>query len=201
MHKFGLITAGASSIRFTLDILPENADGTIGDGTITLPGDDITYSVSADDELERDEGSGKLAVAENIEAIGFAYAFDADEDGNIDTSPNNNIIWAIDSDTTDTDKRLNVTLDGNDDGIINGSDDTTGDGKIDDNDAGTSLPSPVDLDKTRAVKIWLLAKTGRPDRNYANPNTYVVGHRIIQSNDQNRRDLVTTIIKCRNMAL
>ena len=76
-----------------------------------------------------------------------------------------------------------------------------GDGKIDDNDAGTSLPSPVDLDKTRAVKIWLLAKTGRPDRNYANPNTYVVGHRIIQSNDQNRRDLVTTIIKCRNMAL
>jgi type IV pilus assembly protein PilW len=191
-HKFGVITAGANSIRFTLDILPENADGTIGDGSITLPGDDITYSVSTDNELERDEGSGKLAVAESIQAIGFAYAFDADEDGNIETC-DTDMKWAIDSDGDDL---LDLNLDANGDCKIDVSDDANNDGFLD----GTAIP-PVPIANIRAVRIWLLAKTGQPDRNYTNSNTYVVGQRIVQNNDQTRRYLVTTTIKCRNMGI
>lgn len=195
----GLATAGFVSgykdtINFTMDITGE-------DGTITVPGDDITYSLSADGELERNEGSGNLAVVENIEAIGFAYAFDADNNGSIDISAGGNIIWAIDSDDGDADKRLDVSLDGNDDGIIDASDDTNGDGEIDNNDAGTSLPTLVDLDRIRAVKVWLLARTGRMDPKYNDPNTYVVGSKIISPGGNNRRYLVTTTVKCRNMAL
>jgi type IV pilus assembly protein PilW len=190
---FGFASAYGDSINFTMDISDE-------DGSVTVPGDDITYFVS-DGRMKRNEGAGNQVVVENIEAVGFAYAFDADDDGNIDTSANGHIIWAIDSDDTDADKRLDVTLDGNDDGTIDASDDTSGDGLIDDNDAGTALASPVDLEKIRAVKIWLLVKTGKPDRNYTNADTYVVGNSIILKDDQNRRQLLTTMVKCRNMAL
>jgi type IV pilus assembly protein PilW len=190
---FGFVSVYGDSINFTMDITVEN-------GASSEPGENITYSV-ADGKLERDEGTGNQVLVENVEAVGFAYAFDADGDGNIDTSANGHIIWAIDSDDTDADKRLDVTLDGNDDGTIDASDDTSGDGLIDDNDAGTALASPVDLEKIRAVKIWLLVKTGKPDRNYTNADTYVVGNSIILKDDQNRRQLLTTMVKCRNMAL
>ena len=96
-----------------------------------------------------------------------------------------------------------MNLDGNDDGDIDADDDTNGDDVIDADDAGTALPTLfVDLDKIVAVKIWLLAKTGHRDRNYTSANTYVVGNRIMDKNDDgNRRNLVTTTVKCRNMAL
>jgi type IV pilus assembly protein PilW len=190
----GFISAGGNSIHFTMDITGE-------DGIITVPGDDITYSVSADQELMRNDGANNQPVVENVEAVGFAYAFDADDDGSIDTSAGGNIIWAIDSDVTDTNDRLDVNLDGNDDGTIDASDDTTGDGLIDGSDAGTTLASPVDLDKIRAVRIWIIAKTGNPDRNHTSANTFVVGNTIITTNDSNRRQLLATTVKCRNMAL
>ena len=93
-----------------------------------------------------------------------------------------------------------MSLDGNDDGVIDASDDSNNDGQIDDNDAGTPLSTPVELDKIVAVKIWLLAKTGQSDRRYTGSETYVVENRIMEKNDQNRRSLVTTTVKCRNMA-
>lgn len=190
---FGFVSAYGDSINFTMDIIGE-------DGAVTFPGDDITYFVS-DSKLERNEGAGNQEVVENIEAVGFAYAFDADDDGNIDTSANGNIIWAIDSDDTDADKRLDVTLDGNDDGTIDASDDTNGDGLIDDNDAGTALSSPVDLERIRAVKIWILTRTGREDRAFADTSAYVVGNQRVNASDGSRRQLLTTMVKCRNMAL
>jgi type IV pilus assembly protein PilW len=190
---FGFVSAYGDSINFTMDIVGE-------DGAVTVPGDDITYSVS-NSNLDRNEGAGNQVVVENVEAVGFAYAFDADNDGNIDTSANGNIIWAIDSDDTDADKRLDVNLDGNNDGTIDASDDTNGDGLIDDNDAGTALASPVDLEKIRAVKIWILARTGREDRAFADTSTYVLGNQRVNANDGSRRQLLTTMVKCRNMAL
>ena len=191
--SFGFVSAYGDSINFTMDIVGE-------DGAVTIPGDDITYSVS-DSKLERNEGAGNQVVVENVEAIGFAYAHDADQDGNIDTSANGHIIWAIDSDISDTDKRLDVNLDGNDDGTIDANDDTNGDGLIDDNDAGTALASPVDLKRIRAVKIWILARTGREDRAFANTSAYVVGNQRFNATDGSRRQLLTTMVKCRNMAL
>jgi type IV pilus assembly protein PilW len=196
LAKAGFITAGGEIIHFTMDI-------TGGDGTITVPGDDITYSIFVDDDavekLGRNDGSGNQAVVENIDAVGFAYAY-ANEDGDIEKD-GDNIVWAIDSDPTDTTNQLDVKLDGNGDGIINASDDTNENLEIDENDAGTALASPVDLDRIRAVKIWLLVKTGNPDRNYTSANTYVVGNKIIEPSDGNRRQLLATTIKCRNMAL
>ena len=94
-----------------------------------------------------------------------------------------------------------MNLDGNDSGDIDADDDTNGDDVINKDDAGTLLPTPVDLDKIVAVKIWLLAKTGHTDRNYTSANTYVVGNKIMTINDKNRRFLLTTTVKCRNMAL
>jgi type IV pilus assembly protein PilW len=180
----GFVSAYNDSIRFTLDITGE-------DGTITVPGDDITYSVSADDELERDEGSGNQAVVENVEVVGFAYAFDADGDGNIDTSAGGNIIWAIDSDKTDGIDQLDKYLDTNDDGIISASDDPNGD----------DLATPVPLDRIRAVRIWILTRTGNEQSEYSDTSTYVLANQRFPVNDGNRRYLVTTTVKCRNMAL
>ena len=172
LAKAGFITAGGEIIHFTMDI-------TGGDETITVPGDDITYSVFVDDDavekLGRNDGSGNQAVVENIDAVGFAYAY-ANEDGNIEKD-GDNIVWAIDSDPTDTTNQLDEKLD------------------------GTVLASPVDLGRIRAVRIWLLVRTGNPDRNYTSANTYVVGNRTITRSDGNRRQLLATTVKCRNMAL
>ena len=181
--KFGFLAAGGNIIHFTLDITDE-------DGTIT-PGDDITYSVSAGKELMRNDGANNQPVVENVEAVGFAYAFDADDDGNIDTSAGGNIIWAIDSDVTDADNRLDTYLDTNDDGIIS----------VDDNAAGADLASLVPLDRIRAVRMWILARTGREDRAFADSRTYVVADQRVNANDGSRRRLLTTTVKCRNMAL
>jgi type IV pilus assembly protein PilW len=178
-------STGSNIIAFTLD---DNGNGVL-DANFD---EQIAFRVAGNNLQRFDVGNNAwLTVVENIEALGFAYAFE--DDGNI--------IWAIDADDSDTDERLNVKLDGNDDGVIDASDDTNGDGLIDDKDPGTLLPAPVDLDKIVAVKIWLLAKTGQSDRRYSRSETYVVGNRIMPRNDQNRRNLVTTTVRCRNMAL
>jgi type IV pilus assembly protein PilW len=186
LAKAGFITAGRDIIHFTMDITGGESDGIDNDGDLAIdeadedydgaifPGDDITYSVSAG-SLFRNDGSGNQSVVENIDAIGFAYAY-ANEDGDIEKD-GDNIVWAIDSDPTDTTNQLDEKLD------------------------GTVLDPFVDLDRIRAVKIWLLVKTGNPDRNYTSANTYVVGNRTIDRNDRNRRQLLATTVKCRNMAL
>jgi len=180
----GFISAGGNIIHFTMDI-------TDAGGTMTVSGDDITYSVSADKELLRNDGANNQPVVENVEAVGFAYAFDADDDGSIDTSAGGNIIWAIDSDVTDADSRLDTYLDTNDDGIIS----------IDDDAAGADLASPVPLDKIRAVRMWILARTGREDKAFTDNITYVVAVQRVNANDGSRHHLLTTTVKCRNLAL
>lgn len=179
----GFISAGGNIIHFTMDIT--NEDGSID------PGDDITYSLSADKELMRNDGTNNQAVVENVEAVGFAYAFDADDNGSIDTSAGGNIIWAIDSDVTDADSQLDTYLDTNDDGIIS----------LDDNATGAALASPVPLDKVRAVRMWILARTGREDKAFADTTTYVVADQRVTASDGSRHHLLTTTVKCRNMAL
>jgi len=183
-NKFGFLSAGSNSIRFSMDIEVEN-------GEPDPAGEVITYSLSANKELLRNDGANNQPVVENVEAVGFAYAFDADDDGSIDTSAGGNILWAIDSDLTDTDNRLDKYLDTNDDGIIS----------IDDDAAGANLASLVPLDRIRAVRMWILARTGREDRDFADTITYVVANQRVNANDGNRHHLLTTTVKCRNMAL
>jgi type IV pilus assembly protein PilW len=185
--EFGFLSAGDNSIRFAMDIEVENGDR-------DPVGEVITYSVSANEELLRNEGSGDLIVVENIEAVGFAYAYDEDNDGDVETC-GSDMKWAIDFDGDDF---LDLNLDTNGDCKIDIADDADSDGFID----GTAIAPSVPIDKIRAVKIWLLAKTGHIDRNYTSANKYVVGNRIIPlTSDGNRRQLLATTVKCRNMAL
>ena len=141
-------------------------------------------------------------LAENIEALGFAYAYDADSDGNLDTSPNGNIIWAVDS---DGDNDLDINLDKDDDGDIDAAD---GPGAGNNGIVGGTAIADVAVNDIRAVRIWMLARADRRDNKYLNTRTYVVGHKVITpntdadpNNDNLRMRLLTTTVKCRNMGL
>jgi type IV pilus assembly protein PilW len=122
-----------------------------------------------------------IGVAENIQAVGFAYAFDNDHDRNLDTDDgtiDGDIIWAYDSDPGDPDNRLTTNL-----------------------ATGLPLADPVPLSDIRAVRIWLLARTRAPVQGHFDSRTYTVGNRIITSADQYQRSLVSTTVYCRNMGL
>jgi len=138
-------------------------------------------------DLGRDDGGGQQAVAENIDAIGFAFAFDSNGDGLLDTSAGGNTIWAMD---TDNDNRLDANLDTDDDGDIDTAD----------NPAGVGI-TPVDMEDIRTIRVWLLARTGRHDRIFTDTNTYVVANGRITPNDNYRRRLLETNVLCRNMGL
>jgi prepilin-type N-terminal cleavage/methylation domain-containing protein len=124
--------------------------------------------------------NGRQLLAEGIQAIGFAYAFDADGDGIIDRKvvvPGDppSIIWAVDSNN---------------------------DGLLDADLAGGALPGGVTVPTKaiRAVQFWILGMAQRPDSSYTDTNTYSVGGQPpIIPNDQFRRWLLTEIVHCRNL--
>ena len=183
-------STGFSSIAFTLD---DNGDGVL-DANFD---EQIAFRVAGESLQRFDvDNNAWLTVVENIEALGFAYAFDADGDGNIDTHPDHPeyIIWAVDSDGGGT---LDKNLDTNDDGLIDAADSKD----------GVALPvevaptGEVALDKIRAVRIWILAKTANEERGHSDTSTYVLANQRVPANDGNRRYLVTTTVKCRNMSL
>jgi len=184
----GLNINGNSSITFTSDL---NDDGAI-DTNETFSFVIFDYPVGTPDgilDLARDNGAGRQIIAESIQALFFAYAYDNDGDGRLDTSANGNIIWAFDSDNNNT---LDRNLDTNDDG------------QIDINDSPAGIPiggSGIAIDKIRAVRVWLLARTKTPILKYTDNNTYVVGNRRITPNDNYKRELLVTTIKCRNLGL
>lgn len=150
--------------------------------------------------LARDQATGlqnwtttcvlpREVLADNIEAIAFAYAFDNDGDGLLDRTAANNIIWAIDS---DNDNDLDFNLDANDDGFINLLDDE-GSGPDPDGSSGGNkvidggdwsglgnLGADVPLGAIQAIKVWILARADRPTKNYLNDHLeYVVGNRLM----------------------
>lgn len=184
-----LSSNGNSTITFTADL---NDNGII-DSNETYSFFIYDYPVSSPDgilDLGREVGSGgRQIIAESIQALFLAYAYDNDGDGRLDTSANGKIIWAFDSDNNNI---LDRILDTNDDGEID----------IDDNTAGTSIGgSGITIDKIKAVKVWLLARTKTAMLKYTDSNTYVVGNRRITPNDNFRRELLVTTIKCRNLGL
>lgn len=193
------------AITFTLD------DGNAGHANNgTLDGDEtITYALydspmtasTGNFDLGRTEGGGGTELlAEGIEALGFAFAFDDDEDGVLDFNDddadgemdappggNEGIYWAVD---TDGDDILDTNLD------------TNKDGRIDVGDGIAGLPFTVSPDRIRAVKIFLLSRTRGPDRGYVDKHSYVVGfRRIINPGDNYRRQLMELTVKCRNLGL
>jgi len=182
----GIHIAGRSMIQISFD---NDADRNIA------PGERITYSFAkaydADSDGIADKGAAPVGrragrgtlipVAEHIQAIGFAYAFDNDNDGILNTddgTPDGNIIWAFDSNPTDENNQLTTDL-----------------------DTGSPLVSPIPLTDVRAVRIWILARTRAPVRDHFDSRTYTVGDRTISSADQHPRRLIRTTVYCRNMRL
>ncbi len=169
------------------------------DPTDDADGDGIADNPPGMAPLTRNDINGANTferLGENIEAIGFAYAFDDDFNGQIDfldmdgdgvQGGGEPTYWAID---TDADGWLDTLLDTNDDGAID----------INDGVAGKALNPPVEITRIRAVQLWLLARAGEGARDYVNTRTYVVGNkRVGPVNDNFRRRLLNTVIVCRNM--
>jgi len=220
-YAVNVTIAGNSALVRTAD---DGAGGNTGNGV--MDGDEtIIYYIfdfNADGipDLARDDDGVLNAndlLAEGIQSLGFAYAFDAPDpgtggppDGNLDTynvGGNAVVIWAIDS---DGDNDLDLNLDTDNDGIINAADDTDGNGIIDGgaaegqglaNFSGVAIPD-VSTANIRAVRIWILGITLHPDRSFSNQGTsYVVGKKVFRPNDNLRRRLLSTIVKYRNMGL
>jgi type IV pilus assembly protein PilW len=187
----GITTAGSTSFQFTMD---NDLDGNTTDN-----GEDITYSLNADKQLIRTDGGTDSVMAYDIEAIGFAYAFDdkTDADKKLETVNTGNIVWAVD---TDTDGDLDVSIDADNDGKIDTGDAATGANLTTDDDSDNI--SSVDISRIRSVRVWVLAKTRHPVKSYTNSATYKVGlQNLGPYNDGFKRRLLTTTIKCRNMGI
>ena len=177
----------------------------------SVDGDEtITYSLidegtDGDLDLARDDGGGAQLLAENIEWLGLAYAYDYDggtpdgeldfddSDGDGQRDANEPVIWAVD---TDGDNQLDRDLDTNGDGVIDENDDDDENGFIDDK----VLASPIPITAIRAVKIWVLARTDRSMRGYTDTNTYVVGDMVLTPGGSYRRRILTTNVRCRNLS-
>jgi len=180
---FGITVAKTNTLTFTSD-LNEDGDATEANET-------IVYSLDANNNLTRDEGGGPQTLAENIVAMGFAYAYDNNGDYIMDMSANNHIIWAIDS---NNDGKLDLSLDTNDNGVIDATDDTDSNGTIN----GTSV-GPILITKIKSVKIWLLARTDKRISGYNDATRYVVGNSIPTLESGYMYRLLTETAKCRNL--
>ena len=131
-----LDAAQNGTLAFTADMGDANADNGFLDGNETFTYalyDSATTPAVGNLDLGRTVGTVGVdpteLVAAGIEALGFAFAFDADADGRLDFNdingngemdpPNEGIYWAVDS---DGDNDLDLELDTNKDGDVNTAD-------------------------------------------------------------------------------
>lgn len=186
--ELNLAGSPALTVDFDLD-----ADGVVEQSTYLL------YDIDNNgitDFARRNGGACFELMAESIEAIGFAYAVDADFDGAVDLSPNGHILWVVDSDNNN---ELDRALDVDDDGDI----------EMDDLTApvlNMSVPhlnneTNVPVDRIRMVRIWLLSRSARSaKKKMIDQNTYLVGDQIIGPfNDTFRRRTLEMSIRIRNL--
>jgi prepilin-type N-terminal cleavage/methylation domain-containing protein len=191
----GFREARSGEVKFTLDL---NGNGDYEDDNEYIEyrlDDDADGNGVADHgattvlRRNRKNGYVESPIAYDVVAVAFAYAFDHDDDGALDTYPapaDGIVIWAYDSDGDDD---LDRHLDTNMDGVIDAADAA----------AGAALSADVDIDKIRAVRIWLLARTRSPIPGYVDTETYVVGNHHIIPADPYKHCLLESMVFCRNM--
>ena len=178
----GIQVAGQGVIEIAMDL---NNDGDVTDSNETVSfGFSTANDANRDGQVDggvgsvaslgRNTGGGFQPMADNVEAVAFAYAYDSDQDGQLETS-GGNVIWAFDS---------------NSDGML----DTN-------NNTGAALGTTVALARIRVVKIWILARSATAHRGYTDTRTYSIGRKSITENDKFMRRFLTTTIKCRNMSM
>nr|WP_320049080.1 prepilin-type N-terminal cleavage/methylation domain-containing protein [uncultured Desulfuromonas sp.] len=184
------LDTGASYIRLSWD---KNADGKIdypGEITDYSLVDSTTITPGTTDLFMRNpqqtkvtEGGTKDVLASNIIAFGLAYAYDNNDDGELELD-GGAIRWVVaPNGETGNWQSLNTTT-----------------GVLTDLGAGNS----VDLDNIRAVRIWLLAESEAGDPNYRDTNTYIVGPHVVDSTDYrptHRHRLLERSVFSRNLGL
>lgn len=186
------------SIQFTGDFGDgiEADNGTVGAGeTIDyyLWDSPNTSTIGNIDLCRQVDGGTQNLMAPGIEAMGMAYAYDNDGDGELDRY-NGAVIWAIDS---DGDNDLDRLLDDNADGVIDVAD-TPGGVSL----TGLGLAGDIPPASIRAARIWLLARTeGTVRGGYTDPETYVIAARRLTPADNYQRRLLTSTIHFRNIGL
>jgi len=194
----GIEAAGPHSIHFTLD---RNEDNDVTDQYETLQFG-FASDVDANSDGIADAGAASITrfsnpagsidpdvkdpIADHIHAIAFAYAYDDDRDGVLefqDAAPFNDRldpgeeIWAYDSPD-----RAAVGLDT-------------------DNATGAALPTAISLNRIRAVRIWILARTRNQMRGPPMTKSYMVGDKPINVTDNYQYRLLTSTVKCRNLGI
>jgi prepilin-type N-terminal cleavage/methylation domain-containing protein len=194
-------TVGIQTITHIATVQPDNGDPTLypvlsltsfpdadGDGIADTNANFRTVSYALRDsdndglyELERcDDATGVMAcnrVVEGLDDISFAFAYDADNDGDLDRfngQSNNNVIWAVDS---NNDNMLDTNVDNNNDGIVDVNDDN-GDNVINTTDG--NLGTTVGPNAIRAVRIWLLARSRVRDTRFSDDGPFVVGDHVFR---------------------
>lgn len=179
----GFVSARRHSMSFSVDL------GLTGAPQV------IQYGLAADTNNDGRADGGTTAlvrtigavapqiIADEVEAIQFAYAFDADGNNELDYNDANTnsqldigeTIWAYDQDN---------------------------DGWLDTQIDGTALAVPVFLDTIRAVRIWILGRTTGEFNGFRDTRTYTLGgFTVAGNNDAYKRRLLSTTINCRNMGL
>ena len=190
---------GSPALFYTLD---EDENGRLEGGEMGRNKEHCSILIRDDSRINRrylawNRGMGREPLAENIQAVGFAYAVDVDDDGLIDRYKNrDDIIWAV---ASGENNELDVHLDSNGDGKIDDSDDRNGDGRITRLD-GCPIDPPVSIKHIKAVRIWLLAQSNVRLKNYADNSVYVVGDQLYPAADNGYvRLLMETVVNCRNL--
>lgn len=56
----------------------------------------------------------------------------------------------------------------------------------------------TDWDDVNSVRIWLLSRNATTEKDYTNPNSYVMGNQTYTPNDSFRRQLYTAVLQLRN---
>jgi type IV pilus assembly protein PilW len=212
-ERFGLININRlndnSAITFSGDF---GATGNGDNGTLD-GGETISFFLASPVDAaakgtlalyRRVDGGQPALLAEGIEAMRFAYAFDDNpRDGRIDfvnkggvdddfgfpiKDADEHYIWAVDS---DQDGRLDTNLDTNQDGLVN-EDDTPG---------GTALVADVDMERIRGIKIWLLARTRSEVLGRNQFQAFNLAGQPFTKNDSYKRRLLTATLIFRNMGI
>jgi len=199
VEGFKVVRGDRISFSFDLD---GNGDDKGNDETITYRFQDVSDTTAdgiadtgaADLFRYHRAGSNDCSVlAFDIHAVAFAYAFDYDGNGQLDTFPNapNVVVWAWDS---NGDGNLDRYLDTSRDGVIDAADAVNGGDLV---GAGVTTDY-VPMSNVRAVQVWLLGRTRYPIRGHIENETYVVGPKHITPGDGNKRTLLNGIVMIRN---
>lgn len=138
------------------------------------------------------------SIADNIQAIGFGYAYDNNDDGQLDTSAGGHVIWAVDS---NNDGLLDLNLDQNDDGQITSADAAGGTSTLIEEGDGAAPAVSVPLSKIRSVQIWLVARSSRSTKDANVTGTFIAGRKMLSPNSAYYWRSVSTIVQCRNLGL